>query len=198
MIHHVREENDVYSISKKNLSSIIKESKAKTINIEEIESHCNYVVFTVDDVPEDFYYNGFPLFVKHNVPFTIFVNTDLLDKKGYINKTQLLDMLKYPLCTLGSHGTLHCMYKDLDKNEKHSFLLDSRNYLSTISNRTVNVFAFPYGSFFAMGFKHLKYPKYYYKYSFCTFHSFVPSWPMYKFFIPRINLNNSYYERSLK
>lgn len=110
-----------------------------------------FIAFTIDDVPEGFYLNGFPLFQKYNIPFTIFVCVDYLDKEGYISTDQLRQMAASPLCTIGSHGQRHIFFKDIPASSRRAFLEDSRRELERVSGRRVRLFAYPYGSYYACG-----------------------------------------------
>lgn len=191
MIHHVNANKSLYSISKDNLDKFLAIMGNKVIPIEQIFSKNRAIALTIDDVSEDFYLNGYPLFLKHKIPFTIFVCTDLIDKDGYITINQLLDMISSPLCTLGSHGAMHAYYRNMGTPKRDYFFKASKHQLEKITNKSVDYFAFPYGSFYACGFKRLSDVKKYYKLGFSTIpisiskHIRLP-----QYFLPRINLTN--------
>ena len=54
----------------------------------------DFYALTIDDVPENFYYNAYPLLKEASIPFTLFVNVSLLNKDGFITKEQLVEMSK--------------------------------------------------------------------------------------------------------
>src|SRR5574344_670188 len=100
---------------------------------------------TFDDVMESVYEYAFTLLKEHNIPFTLFVATDLLDKKGFITTKQLVEMSECELCTIGSHGQTHTacrFHEDTFENE----LIQSKKILENIIKKEINYYAFPYGA----------------------------------------------------
>lgn len=51
------------------------------------------VVFTFDDGYLDNYINAYPIFKKHNVPFTIYITTDFIEKQGILWWYELEDLI---------------------------------------------------------------------------------------------------------
>ena len=196
MLHHVTEKNkdDEFSITVEDLEHFLIDKKNKTIRlIDWKESKIDFCAFTIDDVPEDFYKNGFPLFQKLKIPFTIFVNTSLLNTSGYINTSQLKEMACSKLCTVGSHGTTHTFYKVLSLDQKYNFLKQSKDILENICGKPIELFAFPYGSLFACGLSSLSLTSKLYKYSFGTIPAkFSCRYLTPEHFLPRHNLNKQY------
>jgi len=191
MIHHVGDGNDEFTISPQNLERFLISHKKNSIQICSIDNYDCFDIFTIDDVSDDFFFKGFPLFLKYEIPFTLFVCVELLDKKGYITREQLVEMSKSPLCTIGSHGLTHSFYKLLNKNKRVRFLRDSKQILENICGNPIDVFAFPYGSLYACGFFHKNLVSQFYKYGFSTIPTVVTvkSFCM-SYFLPRLNMNN--------
>ncbi len=94
------------------------------------------------------------------------------------------------LCTVGSHGWSHSYFKNFSVFEAKKDLLSSKKYIEKIINKEINLYAFPYGSFFACGHKNIDIVGNYYMCGFST----VPI-PITKptllstYFLPRINVN---------
>lgn len=190
MLHDISDSTNEFSISEKELEHFLITIKSKNvINLQNWENEKNFIAISIDDVPESFFIKGFPLFIKYSIPFTIFISTDLLDKPGYLSTAQLIELSKSKLCTIGSHGTVHEYYHRLSLPEKISFLQDSKNLLSDICKRNIELFAFPYGSFYACGFTDKRLVQQFYKYGFGTINSCITKNFSGKFFLPRINLN---------
>ena len=199
MLHEISESGAEFSISESELELFLSSlDHEKVINLSEWESKSDFIAITIDDVPENFYHFGFPLFKKYNIPFTIFISTSLLDTPGFITTDQLKEMSQSELCTVGSHGTLHEFYKGLSREGKIRFLENSKKELSYICQRQTDLFAFPYGSIYACGFKEKKLVSRYYKYGFGTIACKIPSKSILpKYFLPRVNLTSEVIRKML-
>lgn len=164
-----------------------------TIVLYNWEKENNFYALTIDDVPECFYYSAFPLLKEFQIPFTLFVNTSLLDQNGYITKDQLVEMSQSDLCTIGSHGVNHCEYSALNRRQLNREFSKSKTILESITEKEVNLFAFPYGSYYACGFFNKGLVLCEYKYAFGTVSCPITK-PLLigKRFLPRINVDNSY------
>ena len=200
MLHHVGEHENEFCISPENLTLILKRYKDKTIKLSEWQKSKEvFYAFTIDDVPEDFFYNGYPIFVKYSVPFTLFISTSLLDTPGYITSQQLIEMLENPLCDIGSHGTEHSFFKGLSAMDRIDFLKDSKRKLEQICSRPIDLFAFPYGSYYACGFCDRHLVNEYYKYGFGTVNAPITSPELLKaYFLPRINIDQKWIIKNLE
>lgn len=126
-------------------------SKKHAIRLEDWDKEKDFVALSADDVAQGFYQYAFPILKKRSLPFTIFVNVGMLNKEGYITETQLLEMARYPGCTVGSHGMNHVYYNPLSRAEYESEIKDSKEYLQKILGKAPEIFAYPYGSMFACG-----------------------------------------------
>ena len=163
------------------------------IRLEQWETEKDFYALTIDDVPENFYQNAYPILKKEGIPFTIFVNVSLLDKKGFITKEQLIEMSKCELCTVGSHGISHNEFVLLNKEQALQELQNSKHILEQIVNKSVDLFAFPYGSYYACGYsnKHLAMEEYVYAFSTVSCPITKPL-VLKKYFLPRINVDEKY------
>lgn len=186
--------SDEFSISEGSFRQLI--NKIKLYNVIRLENWANeenFIALSFDDVPQSFYNIAFPILKEHRIPFTIFVSVSLLDKEGYITVDQLKEIASCDLCTLGSHGVEHVFYRNLTHKQLLKEYEESQSILSKIVDRNVDVFAFPYGSFYACGFCHKSAVLRNYKYGFgtvqipITIPSLLPDW-----FLPRINVDSSF------
>ena len=66
------------------------------------------VVITIDDAYSSVYKYAWPIFKKHNLPFTLFVSTDVIDNKtpGYMNWEQIRTLRDHG-DTIGSQTKSH-------------------------------------------------------------------------------------------
>ena len=167
--------------------------KQNTIRLEEWADAKNFYALTIDDVSESIYLNAFPLLKEYAIPFTLFVNTSLLGTRGYINKEQLLEMSLCDLCTVGSHGVRHEQFRYLSKAIAVEDLSVSKRYLEEIIGKPITVYAFPYGSYFACGYRNKYLATTVYKYAFGTIPcSITTPTLLNKYFLPRINVDSRF------
>ena len=163
------------------------------IRLEDWEKESDFYALTFDDVLYSFYEKAFPLLKQYQIPFTIFVNTSMLGKPRFINKTQLMELAECDLCTIGSHGISHDEFQKMDAKEALSDLRQSKQILEQLVQRSIEMYAFPFGSYYACGYRNKHLATEVYKYGFSTVKCPItnPSvLPLY--FIPRINVDTEY------
>ncbi len=103
---------------------------------------------TFDDGFADNLLLAYPLLKQMGIPFTIFMISDFTkDKPGYLNPTQLRELARDPLVTIGSHGKTHRPLVTLDLAEAKEELRVSKLELQNILGREVTTMSFPHGSF---------------------------------------------------
>lgn len=194
MIHQVGMNDEEFCITPEEFETLVVFlSKNHTIRLENWEEEKDFFALTIDDVPEGFYVYAFPILKKYKIPFTLFVSISLLDTEGYITTGQLLEMANSDFCTVGSHGVRHVEYYTLNGQEIAKDLKESKLKLSELIGKPVELFAFPYGSYYACGFKHKKIVIDTYKYGFGTVKSTITSpSALPHYFLPRINVDSSY------
>lgn len=193
MFHNVGgAEASEFNISVSEFEAFLKRiANRRVVRLEEWKENKDFYAISIDDVPEAFYHNAFPLLKQYNVPFTLFVATGLLDKEGYITTCQLKEMAACNLCTVGSHGINHGEYTLLSKEEKKRELSESSSFLGQLIGRPIEMYAFPYGSLYACGYgqKHLVAD--YYKYGFGTIQLPVTNPAILPdYYIPRLNVTS--------
>lgn len=190
MMHSIGGKTGDFNIATKSFEELIAFiTTYNVIRLEEWEDCNNFYAVTFDDVFENFFSNGFPILKKHNCPFTIFVSLSLLDSPGYITTEQLKELAACPLCTLGSHGISHMPFADMSSKEFEENLKKSQNRLESITGRKIEMFAFPYGSYYECGFKRKHLVKKYYRYGFGTVQIPVTSPRLLpNYYLPRINV----------
>lgn len=118
------------------------------------------IVITFDDGLEDVYTLAYPFLKSKNIPFTIFIITDLLDTAGYVTTEQLKEMANDDLVTIGAHGVSHKVLNSCNWEEQKYELLESKKRLEKITGKPVNAFAFSHGGFNKKTIKLMKNYKY--------------------------------------
>lgn len=141
--------------------------KTKIIPLLDLFSNRNHssgCVLTFDDGLADVYSIAFPILLKNNKPFHIFLNNDTIGKPGFLSKEQIKEMLETGLCTLGSHGYTHKDVDTLNEEEFETFLLKSKKEFESEYKQEILSFAYPHGKHTKTCIKKLK--KFGYKYAF--------------------------------
>ena len=103
--------------------------------------------YTFDDGLADVYTIAYPFLKSKQIPFTIFVLTDMLDTPGYLTTAQLLEMNDDPLVTIGAHGTLHRVLTDITIDACKNEIFTSKEKLERILQKHVSIFAYSHGQY---------------------------------------------------
>jgi peptidoglycan/xylan/chitin deacetylase (PgdA/CDA1 family) len=143
----------------KQIAHLIK--KYKLVSLKDIVSYAkresvlpaNAVAFTIDDGYEDTYSVFFPLAKKYQIPFTLFLTTDLSKKPnlGNLNRPtteQLQEMYASGLMTLGLHGHSHIHFPEVfGKNLVKQEIEESESFLTTFTGIAPEFVAYPSGRY---------------------------------------------------
>ena len=164
----------------------------KITQLEEVvkNDYRKFAVVTFDDVPESANTNAIPYLRENQIPYTLFIGIDFLDKEGYINKTQLVELKDDPLCTIGVHTYSHPHLRQSD-NLEHE-LNESKRQLEFIIGRKVEYLAYPYGTLASVSAKVRHYAKQCgYKLAFSTISAPISKLSFKnRFFLPRMVIKN--------
>lgn len=176
----------------------IHENGIKIIPITDFQSHLasNYACITFDDVYSDAIENAVPLLIENNIPFALFIATNLIGKDQFISLEQICKLRNCPLCTIGFHTNGHVIMRD--KNEGLIYEELNCSDLEEFLKIEIKDFAFPYGSIFAVNKTARKLAKKMgYSHIFSTLSMPINDLVFKKFnnFLPRININDQNYKK---
>ncbi len=107
------------------------------------------VGITIDDAALSVYTAGWPIFLKHRLPFTLFVTTDDIDRgsKYYMNWDQLRELRDSGLVTIGNHSTSHPSFAKITPLQIAQELGQARERFISELGAAPELFAYPYGEF---------------------------------------------------
>ena len=139
----------------KHINELLK-PKYNVINIEKALRAINYVeqikdrsvVITIDDAYSSVYKYAWPIFKKHNLPFTLFVSTDVIDNKtpGYMNWEQIRTLRDHGV-TIGSQTKSHPhMHKLTIEKIIEELSISNKRFIDEIWSAP-KYFAYPYGEY---------------------------------------------------
>jgi len=106
------------------------------------------IVITFDDGFEDNFHKAAPLLLGLGIPFCIFVVTDFINfkKKGYMDKSMLIDLARHPLVTIGSHTKSHPRLVECSQERVREEVHGSKKYLEDLLSTEIKFFSYPHGS----------------------------------------------------
>jgi len=203
IVSDISQVSSKFQLSKSSFERFIKtqlESGNKAISFQELsdiilkgKKRKNVFIVTFDDINESVYTEAFPVLKKYNIPFILFVTKELIGKPNFISKEHLIELSKNNLCTIGSHGLTHRMFRYLDDDEMKVEIEDSKLFLEELTGKEVECFAFPYGRVVETSRKNINYLKSsVYKFGFSAMDgTLAQKYISTKFFLPRIIVDES-------
>lgn len=158
------------------------------------------IFITFDDVYRDAIENAIPLLVEYKIPFTLFLTVDFIGKDGYISFSDIHTLANLPQCTFGAHTISHPMLRYIGDAEAVNEITNSGKELSKLLEKPIDIFAYPFGSYFACSRKNIFQAKSAgYKMAFSTLNcSLNPSSMANRWFLPRRNVNEFNYRKFMK
>lgn len=131
---------------KSHVSCLIKH-KIVTTNELDLDFDKLSVAITFDDGYKDNLYTAAPILIANNLPFTVFIATDLISNHtpGFLNPNELKELAGLPNVTIGAHGKTHTHLTRLKDSQILSELKDSKSYLEDLLGASIQSMSYPYG-----------------------------------------------------
>lgn len=129
----------------------------KMLGIVRAKDSTKFAVITFDDIMDDVYTNAYPILKELKIPFTLFVATNLIDKKDFVSFDHLKEMDKDELCTIGSHSVNHINLRNSDNATWE--IKESKRRLEELLGHPIDFFAYPFGKHEHVGKKVIQYAK---------------------------------------
>jgi len=105
------------------------------------------ILLTVDDAFQSFYVNAWPYLKKNKIPFILFVSTEPVGNKGYMNWEQIKEVESNEFAVIGHHSHSHDYLIDksqkvfLDDIKKSNLIFKEKlGYVPTL-------FSYPFGEY---------------------------------------------------
>ena len=104
------------------------------------------IAFSVDDAYNSFYRVAWPLFRDNNIPVTLFISTDIIDKKtkGYMTWPQIRKFIEEG-GSIGQHTSTHLHMPLNNASDIKEDILDSHKSWINNIGFIPKLFAYPYG-----------------------------------------------------
>ena len=158
LMYHRFEENKYPStnikidVFEKHLN-IIRENNFSILNPKNFELEFNKVskekkiLITIDDAFSSFYLNAWPILKRDRIPFILFVSTESVGKKGYMNWDEILEISKEDFVFIGNHSHSH---EYLVKYNFEKFEEDIIKFIKIFENKfghNSKFFSYPFGEY---------------------------------------------------
>jgi peptidoglycan/xylan/chitin deacetylase (PgdA/CDA1 family) len=107
------------------------------------------VAITIDDAYLSAYREAWPRLKTANLPFTLFVSTDVMDRgyPDFMTWDQLRELAAHPNVTVGLHGSKHGHMIEALSDANRQEITRSSQKLRDELGKTVKLFAYPYGEY---------------------------------------------------
>lgn len=102
------------------------------------------VVVTFDDGNENNYTNAFPVLKEYKIPATIFLVSDWIGKKNFLNTGQIKEMSEAGI-EFGSHSKTHASLSEISGRKLEDEIFLSKNAIEAVLGDYVTTFCFPFG-----------------------------------------------------
>ena len=105
------------------------------------------ILITIDDGFQSFYDEAWPYLKENNIPFILFVSTEPVGRKGYMNWRQIKEIDSSDLGTIGHHSHTHKYLIDMT-NE--NFIKDIETASKIFEKKlgyVPSIFSYPFGAY---------------------------------------------------
>ncbi len=132
---------------------IIKKSNFNFHNPNNFEKHFSVpkeqkeILITIDDGFESFYNEAWPYLKENEIPFILFISTEPVGRKGYMNWKQIKEIDSSNFAFIGHHSHTHEYLIDITKEE---FILDietSNKIFLRELGYIPSLFSYPFGEY---------------------------------------------------
>ena len=125
--------------------------------VERMQNHGKrFACFTFDDGYLDTYTLAYPILVKQNVPFCVYMTRDFYCGTArpawdvnaqMMNAEQLKEMSNNPLCTIGVHTCSHPRLSTLSGGEQRKEIAECKADLEKLMGKEIRHLAYPHGDY---------------------------------------------------
>jgi len=105
------------------------------------------ILLTIDDGFQSFYEVAWPFLKKNEIPFILFISTEPVGNKGYMNWDQIKEIEKEDFAVIGHHSHTH---EYLIEKTNEEFITDIETANSIFKNKlgyVPDLFSYPFGEY---------------------------------------------------
>ena len=145
-------------------------------------------LLTIDDGYESFYQFAWPYLKQNEIPFIIFISTEAVGKKGYMNWEEIKEIEQYKFVTIGNHSHSHDYLVNFTFDEFKNDIEKSIQIFKTNIGYNPIFFSYPFGEW---SLEQKNFIKKFFKFAFGQ-HSGVIDLNKDKYELPRFPINEKY------
>ena len=105
------------------------------------------ILITIDDGFQSFYTEAWPYLKRKKIPFILFISTEPVGKKGYMNWSQIREVEAEDFAFIGHHSHTHGYLTDKNNDQ---FILDiehaNKIFLNELGYKPI-LFSYPFGEY---------------------------------------------------
>ena len=146
------------------------------------------ILLTIDDAFLSFYENAWPILKKNEIPFILFVSTEPIGKKGYMNWEQIKEIEKEKFAFIGNHSHTHEYLINFSFSDFKDDIDKSIEIFNTNLGYNPIFFSYPFGEY---SLEQKNFIKENFEYAFGQ-HSGVIDSTKDKYELPRFPINENY------
>lgn len=150
--HRVRPEQDYLSVTPEDFEAQMKHlaglgyQSASIGDVLSGRAPAGSVVLTFDDGFSDNFEQAYPIMKNYGFTATVFCVADRMDTPGYLNRAQVMAMMKDGF-EFGAHTLSHPHLPKIGGESKKSEILESKTKLEGWIGRPFDYFCYPYGEY---------------------------------------------------
>ena len=105
------------------------------------------ILITIDDGFSSFYEKAWPYFKEKKIPFILFISTEAIGKKGYMNWNEIKEIEKENFAFIGNHSHSHNYLLNLSFDEFKKDIIKSIEIFEDNLGYNPIFFSYPFGEF---------------------------------------------------
>ena len=157
----------------------------KVFFVEKLEKK---ILLSIDDGYYSFYEHAWPYLKENKIPFIIFISTEAIGKKGYMNWIQIKEIEEYDFVTIGNHSHSHDYLVNFSFEEFKKDINKSIKIFKTNLGYNPIFFSYPFGEW---NLNQKKFISNYFEFAFGQ-HSGVIDLNKDRYELPRFPINEKY------
>ena len=105
------------------------------------------ILITIDDGFNSFYKEAWPYLKKNKIPFILFISTEPVGKKGYMNWDEIIEIEKSGFAIIGHHSHTHEYLIDMDHSEFIKDIETASQIFKKKFGYVPEIFSYPFGEY---------------------------------------------------